>query len=611
MSDRKRAAEEVDDEVIGPLPVSEEPSKKKQKVLQFEKTYLENVPSAAMYEKSFMHRDVVTQVLVTKTDFIITVSCDGHVKFWKKQEEGIEFVKHFRAHLGHIMDIASSYDGLYLCTVADDRSLKVFDVVNFDMINMYRLQYVPSCCVWIYASSASTPLLACAEHDKPVIHIYDGQSSDKSAVTSISHIHRSPVVSMEYNIEYDVIVSVDRSAMLEYWGGVSHDYKFPSNMQFQYKTDTDLYEFAKHKVTPTSIIFSPDGKLFAIMATDGKIRVFRFLTGKLYRVFDESIQVISEQHQISPQLQNMEFGRRLAVERELVKSTSMQFYNATFDETSNFLIYSTMLGMKVINLVTNKCVRTLGKEESVRFLNISLYQGKIQKTKGAITLEMEVSENPSLLRQSNDPVLIATGYKKNRFYLFTCREPDVSGEYERDVFNEKPSKEEQLNATEGSVAKRVTETATIHTSMGDIQIKLFVEQCPKAVENFCVHSRNGYYNGHIFHRVIKQFMIQTGDPTGTGTGGESIWGAEFEDEFHSSLKHDRPYTVSMANAGANTNGSQFFVTVVPTPWLDNKHTIFGRVVKGMETVQNISNVKTHPKTDKPYDDIKIINVTLK
>lgn len=106
--------------------------------------------------------------------------------------------------------------------------------------------------------------------------------------------------------------------------------------------------------------------------------------------------------------------------------------------------------------------------------------------------------------------------------------------------------------------------ATIHTTRGDVHLKLFGTECPKSVENFCVHSKNGYFNGHIFHRVIKGFMIQTGDPTGTGTGGESIWGGDFKDEFHPSLRHDRPYTLSMANAGPNTNGSQFFITVLPT-----------------------------------------------
>ena len=109
---------------------------------------------------------------------------------------------------------------------------------------------------------------------------------------------------------------------------------------------------------------------------------------------------------------------------------------------------------------------------------------------------------------------------------------------------------------------RDLQVVTLHTSLGDITIQLYLNECPKTCENFVTHCRDGYFNGLLFHRVIKGFMIQTGDPLGDGTGGESIWGNEFEDEFHPTLKHDRPYTVSMANAGPNTNGSQFFVTLV-------------------------------------------------
>ena len=109
------------------------------------------------------------------------------------------------------------------------------------------------------------------------------------------------------------------------------------------------------------------------------------------------------------------------------------------------------------------------------------------------------------------------------------------------------------------VKKSYGTAAVIHTTYGDIHIRLFPDAAPKAVENFVTHAKRGYYNSTIFHRVIRKFMIQCGDPLGDGTGGESIWGREFEDEF-SSLKHDKPYTVSMANAGPNTNGSQFFIT---------------------------------------------------
>lgn len=106
-------------------------------------------------------------------------------------------------------------------------------------------------------------------------------------------------------------------------------------------------------------------------------------------------------------------------------------------------------------------------------------------------------------------------------------------------------------------------SAILRTTSGDIHMRLFPDAAPKAVENFVTHAKNGYYDNLIFHRIIKGFMIQTGCPFGDGTGGESIWGDDFEDEFSREFKHDRPYTVSMANAGPNTNGSQFFITVAP------------------------------------------------
>ena len=123
--------------------------------------------------------------------------------------------------------------------------------------------------------------------------------------------------------------------------------------------------------------------------------------------------------------------------------------------------------------------------------------------------------------------------------------------------------------------------ATIETSKGTIRIQLHDDKTPKTVANFEKLSSEGYYDGLKFHRVIPNFMIQGGCPQGTGMGGP---GYKFEDEFHAELRHDGPGVLSMANAGPNTNGSQFFITVIACPWLDNKHTIFGRVIKGIETV---------------------------
>jgi cyclophilin family peptidyl-prolyl cis-trans isomerase len=127
-------------------------------------------------------------------------------------------------------------------------------------------------------------------------------------------------------------------------------------------------------------------------------------------------------------------------------------------------------------------------------------------------------------------------------------------------------------------------TAILNTEKGEIKIQLFADKTPRTVNNFVFLARQGFFDGTIFHRVIKDFMAQGGDPTGTGTGGP---GYRFADEFNPSLRHDKPGVLSMANAGANTNGSQFFITHVPTPWLDNKHSVFGQVTKGMDVVLSI------------------------
>jgi cyclophilin family peptidyl-prolyl cis-trans isomerase len=147
-------------------------------------------------------------------------------------------------------------------------------------------------------------------------------------------------------------------------------------------------------------------------------------------------------------------------------------------------------------------------------------------------------------------------------------------------------------------------SARVETSAGTMLLQLYADKAPNTVNNFVFLAREGFYDGTIFHRVIKDFMAQGGDPTGTGTGGP---GYRFADEFHPDLKHDRAGVLSMANAGPNTNGSQFFITHVPTPWLDHKHTIFGEVSEGMEVLLAIPP-RDPSRPDSPA--VSIVSVTV-
>ncbi|MBE0496365.1 MAG: peptidylprolyl isomerase [Campylobacterales bacterium] len=153
-------------------------------------------------------------------------------------------------------------------------------------------------------------------------------------------------------------------------------------------------------------------------------------------------------------------------------------------------------------------------------------------------------------------------------------------------------------------------TAVFQTSQGEIVVELFPQIAPKAVENFVGLAKKNYYDNTVFHRVIKNFMIQGGDPTASGRGGVSFWGEPFEDEFRPNIVFDRPGILAMANAGPNTNGSQFFITTVPTPWLNGRHTIFGEVVEGMDVIRKIERTKVG-SGDRPVENQVILSVTIK
>lgn len=664
-----------DDDIMGPtLPgtstiTSNLPPKKKK--LRRDRTanrelFLSKLPNFEQYNQSFMHKDIVTVVAVHQPfqgitskshGFVVTGSKDGRIKFWKKTKTpgGIEFVKEFvvASHgSAAVKQCAFSLDGRYLAvtTMPNDevsgsegalalRTIKIFDVPGFDMIGIIELDYVPGVVCFLKEN-----LLAVSYNEK--IHVYDTDGELKS---SIPALHKKPIRSVVYNPVYDCSVSVDESGMIEYWQYQSSNkaspIKAPSHSPFfQLKSATNLYDFRKSKTKkPVSLNISPDGKTLSIVSfPDRKISLIHFTSGKITREYDENLDTLSDVHRLTmagdvstvtseksesekpvkPFMDDIEFGRRLVIDKELENSTYLlPSLNTIFDESSNLLIYASVVGIKIVHIASNKCVKTLGTTDNLRFTNLALFQGTstgvVEQNK--LTVEIAASEN-KLVEQSlqSDSVLFAASFGKQRFYMFTQKSQadiDTFNKTDRDVYNEQPvNAKKSLRADASKNDKKpdalAVRSVTLHTTLGDIVLSLYPQHAPLAVENFVTLCKRGFYNGTIFHRVIKKFMIQGGDPEGDGTGGESIWGGTFKDEISPYLRHDRPFTLSMANRGPGTNGSQFFITCAPTPWLNDKHTVFGRVLSGQEVIKDIENLKTEGKSDRPVDPPEIVSTTV-
>ena len=440
-------------------------------------------------------------------------------------------------------------------------------------------------------------------------------------------------------------------------GGSSND-GHGGLLPFGSKFDTDLYALMRKKSYAIDIALSVMN--FAVYSSDRKIRLFSFVRCKLVCIYDERMQVydkILSSKSSAFGMDAIEYGKRAALEREMddayllagaisQDSKTKQYlstvtlaseggyhqrFNLTFDDTGTYLLLPTIVGIKAINVLTHRVVATVGRGDAsaLRFIYLCLCPGdaridqqmQLARSGGSSAAIVHGGGNDA----PNDSLLIALAYGKRRLYAFSHRDPlsDMDSEPDeriilaRDVLNEAPDASDLLEASHlgrstddpDSISKMTTASrAILRTTHGDIVIKLF-KDTPRTIQNFVGHTQSGYYDNVFFHRIIPGFMIQTGDPLGDGTGGESIWGGEFEDEIRRDLRHDRPFTVSMANAGPNTNGSQFFITTVPTPWLDNKHTVFGRVVGGMEVVMAIESVKTD-ELDRPLSEVKILSIDL-
>ncbi len=231
------------DDDFGPALPSTAPKKKRRK-LPHEKLYIAALPTSSRYSKSLMHREQLAFTLITPfTDFLVTSSTDGVIKFWKKISGTVEFVKEFKAHNGEIKSMSVSADGRSLATAGTDKTVKIFDVINFDLVSVLELDVAPLCVCWVHPRGAAMPLLAVSPSGIAHILIFDGRGEGHQPLHTLKTLHRAPVNAMAFSDEYDCVVSADESGMMEYWSP-SNNYEKPDNV-FSMKSSTNLFEFKK------------------------------------------------------------------------------------------------------------------------------------------------------------------------------------------------------------------------------------------------------------------------------------------------------------------------------------------------------------------------------
>ena len=586
----------------------EEPSRAKKKHRQ---QPWQAIPTSSHYHISLMHRDIVTHIVSSeKHGYVVTASQDGVVKFWKRMtidpirpKDGndnnndnndgghgaaavsspcLEFVKSFTAHVGAVVDLVISDQGDTVVSVGIDRFIKVYDVSTFDVTGMIKIPDGTTS----ESNSKKTigpavligqDSLALALEESIMIYELDTLSQLK-----IIHLHAAPITAMVYNARHECVLSTDRKGVIELWCAAQNQFgsALVEGIAYASKADTDMYALFQKKTSCLALATS--GSHYALYGKNGIIYLLDHASGKIVIRFDERLKVYDESFR-SHDMDALEYGKRAAIEREMMQESPIfglvtgrtdlhQSISITFDTTGHYLLVPTLVGIKVMDWARRKVVKIVGKDDAnnngLRFLSVVLCPGdakvnqqmQLARTGGSKTA-MNFDDTGERL---NDALLISLAYRQRRFFCFSQLDPideaagaegknhDHDVEIRRDIMNEPPTSDDRQLASSAANRAGVAALpleAILRTSMGDIHIKLFAREVPKTIENFTTHAKNGYYDNCIFHRVIPNFMIQTGDPLGDGTGGESIWGGEFEDEFVRNLKHDRPFTVSMANAG--------------------------------------------------------------
>jgi peptidylprolyl isomerase domain and WD repeat-containing protein 1 len=544
-------------------------------------TLLSRLPSSEMYYRSYLHSENVQFVAASPSnDFFLSLSVDGSVKFWHRIDSDLEFVKKINPHDGPFHSFSVSPDGNLLSTGSLNGRISVFQIPSFDLLSKFDFKNGAEVTV-SFLSNEFIPInqLSFSFSNESEIHIIDALeklSNDETIPTilrTLKNLHHSSITSIQFIEILHCSISCDSEGLIEFW---KSDGSIPT-FEYEFKTDTDFFILATNSLKAISCSVSKDGNYFAICCSDWAIRVFHIPTGKLKLTIPDDL---TTENNFS--LESEEVSLRFITERQFRQSNS--YFSVTFDDSSSILLVPSIFGLKFISVNSGVVLRIIGRvEKHERFNSVALLQSGI-------------------------PMVILTAFERQRIYLFTEKSPESA---KRDVFNEKASQERLITPVKHrkQTVMKWPLLATLHTAMGSIKFRMFVEECPLAVENFVTLARRGYFDGIRIHRVVRDFCVQTGDPTGSGYGGESAWGGTFEDEFPiGGHKFDRPGMIGMANSGRNTNASQFFITTIATPHLNGKHTCWGEVVEGMENIKKIELVPVD-NYKHPITEIKLINIT--
>ena len=544
------------------------------------KIFLDRLPSSEMYYRSYMHKEQIQFVITSpRYEFVISMSTDGVIKFWHVFESELEAIKTISTHSGPFQSYSITHDEEFFATGTKNGRIFIFRIQSFELISKFDYHTIDSINL-LFINDPKIPLYQLclnfsSNFDFLIIDPFEMLKKENEIPNIIKtlKIHKSLLSCFSFSNNLKISISIDENGIIEFWDCFGNIPKFDYNSRF----DTDLFLIPRLKLKVISISISNDGNYFALCCSDWTVRIFNILTGKIIQTIKDPID-----NSFNYGLDEEFYLNKILIEKKY--RSIFNYFNVNFDESNSIIIIPSIFGIGYYSIFTGQLLRFIGRvEKNERFNSIASLTSKL-------------------------PMIILTSFEKQRFFIFTNKSPNNS---KRDIFNEKIIDEKIpiINKIRKNITQILPKIAILHTTMGSIKIELFQDKCPLSVENFVVHSRRGFFDNIKIHRVVKDFCIQTGDPTGSGIGGESIWGGTFEDEsLDDGYTFDNAGMVGMANNGKNTNRSQFFITTIPSSFLNGKHTCFAKVIEGMDNIRQMELVDVDPY-HHPKIPIFLVNVT--